>query len=236
MVLDFLVKFRWLWLAGQPGAGKTSLGIYLADRLISSGRARYVAINTPLIGFEPIAVVDRAADVTGRQHTVIILDEAWLYIGKGAQRKDINPWLAFIRKGNNYLIAPSVLPLSNDFRTFRCQRDFNGMAVGLPLWLYKWQLDTGIDKDRGWWIWWRPQQVFGLYDHEAMPSEEYYIYDFMPDDEDMSDEGNQDEHERSTGEYQDIEHAIDHSDDLGGGHSLCVELGRRSAWQNGTGG
>jgi hypothetical protein len=178
MVIDFLVQFRWLWIAGRPGGGKTSLSIYLADLLIKGNYANKIAINTPLIGYEPMLVVESPRDVVGFENCVIILDEAWLYIGQGASRKDVNPWLGFIRKGNNYLIAPSVLPLTKDFNVFRVSRRFNWMQLGAPVWQYQWNLDSPTDKDKGRWFWWNPAQVFGLYDHKAKPDECYYIYDF----------------------------------------------------------
>lgn len=177
MVIDFLVQFRWLWLSGRPGGGKTSLGIYLANLLVKLGYAQRIAINTPLLGLEPSAIVQTPAEVHTYEHCAIILDEAWLYIGKGAQRKEINEWLGYIRKGNNYLIAPSVLPLCNDFKVFQVQRQFNGLQLGLPFWRYIWKLDTGVEKDKGAWVWWNPAQVFGSYDHRAKPEQQYYIYE-----------------------------------------------------------
>lgn len=185
-MFDYVRLYRMLWLSGRFGGGKTSLAIALAQALCAKGYARFIASNIPLFFGREIRRVDikglRAVDAAGLpvvRDTVIILDEAWQHLGerKGHAADD---WLAYMRKANNFLLMPSVLPLAKVVQQLTCARFFNGMVFGIPLWLYWWRLGKtgkGVDGDKGRFWWWHPAKVFALYDHSGVPLEEYIIYD-----------------------------------------------------------
>ena len=178
MLPYFLTIFRTLWLRGRPGGGKTSLSIKLAMELVNGGYAHNVAANTPLnIGIKPEIVEDMEA-VRAVKDTVIILDEAWQELGVGVRPKAVTDWMATIRHRNQYLVMPSVQELTRQAGTFSARRLWNGYLVGIPLWLYRWDIaGKGRDKgDTGKWLWWNPKSVFGFYDHRRSPDGKYYIY------------------------------------------------------------
>lgn len=183
-MLNYCWLYRMIWICGRFGGGKTSLGVQIARWLTSKGYARYVASNIQLNVGTVVRVVSpadlRRYDCKGPvfRDMVILFDEAWQNLGKGASRKEIISWLAFMRKGNNFLIMPSVLPLVQEVNVLKVERFFNGMALGVPVWLYRWNLgDHRKGGDRGWYMFSNPSQVFGFYDTTAIPSEDFTIYD-----------------------------------------------------------
>jgi len=180
MLLHYVTIFRHLWLAGRFGGGKTSLAVSLAFQLVQGGYARRIATNTPLrIEAKSVTVVDKS-ELGHLTDCVVLLDEAWLELGHGAAPAKVKEWFAYMRKNNQYLLMPSVLPLVRQASIFRVDRQFNGLVFGAPVWLYRWSLNTGDRKsnDSGRYLWWFPQRIFGSYDHEARPGQDYYIYNW----------------------------------------------------------
>lgn len=183
-MLNYCWLYRMVWLSGRFGGGKTSLAIAIALWLTRRNYARYIASNIELAVGREVACVAAAelrrvsCDGPVYRDTVILMDEAWITLGKGSGRKSVVDWLAYMRKGNNFLIMPSVLPLVPEVGVLRVERVFNGLAFGLPVWLYRWSLgDHRKGGDRGWHLFSYPQRVFGLYDSTVIPSEDYKIYD-----------------------------------------------------------
>lgn len=183
-MLNYVWLYRMVWITGRFGGGKTALGVAIARWLCDHSYARFIASNIRLNFGKEIDVISpdalRRIEASGPvyQDTVILLDEAWQEVGKGESRKKVTAWLAFMRKGNNFLVMPSVLPLVADVSSLRVERTFNGLALGVPAWLYRWQLgDHRKGGDRGWYVFRQPSSVFGLYDTKAIPSEEFTLYE-----------------------------------------------------------
>lgn len=183
-MLKYTWLYRMIWIRGRFGGGKTALAVSIAQWLCAAGYARFIASNIKLeVGKEvhsTSAAQLRRYDCNGPifKDTVILMDESWLHLGKGTSRKQVVDWLAFMRKGNNFLIMPSVLPLISDVTTLQAERVFNGMVIGLPVWMYRWQLgDYRKGGDRG--VHWfrNPSSVFGLYSTKEIPSEDFTIYE-----------------------------------------------------------
>lgn len=188
-MLNYAWLYRMVWIGGRFGGGKTSLAIAIAIWLCQRNYARFIASNIPLqVGRE----VGRVSATELRRitcegpvyrDTVILMDEAWIQLGKGAGRKQIVEWLSYMRKGNNFLVMPSVIPLVAEVATLRVERIFNGMVFGVPGWLYKWNLgDYRKGGDRG--IYWfnNPQSVFPLYDTTGIPLDGFIIYEVWKDE------------------------------------------------------
>lgn len=192
-MLNYAWLYRMVWLSGRYGGGKTSLAVFIAQWLCRKSYARYIASNIDLAVGRLVATVSpselRRVSCEGPVYrdTVILMDEAWTVLGKGAGRKQVVDWLAYMRKGNNFLIMPSVLPLVSEVGVLRVERVFNGLVLGLPVWLYRWRL--GDDKrggDKGWFPFLHPTSVFGLYDTASIPGENYKIYDTWQEKEESS--------------------------------------------------
>lgn len=189
-MLNYTWLYRMVWISGRFGGGKTSLAVAIAQWLCAKSYARYIASNIKLLVGKEVGCVDAAElrRITCKgpvyTDTVILMDESWTIVGKGTGRKQVVDWLAYMRKGNNFLVMPSVLPLVSEVGVLRVERVFNGLGFGLPVWLYRWYLgDHRRGGDRGWYAFLHPARVFGLYDTSAIPSEEFTIYDTWQEEE-----------------------------------------------------
>lgn len=179
--MNYLTQFRVLWLAGRFGGGKTALAVHLAYELCRLNHADSICSNVPFLEFgEPTAVLQKE-ELSQLTDCVMLLDESWLMLGQGVPPKQVTAWLAYLRKNNQYMLLPSVMPLNRQLSMFVVERRFNFASFGVPLWWYQWRLTTGAvakknTDTRGQIYWWYPQRVFSLYDHYHKPSESYYYY------------------------------------------------------------
>lgn len=163
--LRTLVGLRVLWLAGRFGGGKTLLSFALSSWLYKNGYINTVYSNIPSPICEPVT------DDTRFYKSALVLDEAWVLLDAREYAKNVSRTIgAFLRKYQLYLLLPSVFPVDKRFRALWCQRVFNGMTVGVPLWVYAWRCDMGVMSDKGWFALVRPQQFFGSYDTMATPT------------------------------------------------------------------
>jgi len=189
-VLRYLTLFRTCWISGRYGGGKTALAIWLSLELVKRGYADKIVTNTELTFMQPSDTI-RADQCHEVQDCAVILDEAWLLLPQGASNKQSQEWLAYLRKNNQHILLPSVLPLARQVSNFIVERWFNGLAVGLPLWGYSYQLKAaGIGKQKAEmasFYWYRPSRVFKLYDHTARPGDKYYVYQFAGSDRGQGD-------------------------------------------------
>lgn len=146
--------------------------------MIRSGKCRYIALNVPLnVDIEP-TVTENVKDVTSLQDAVLLMDEAGMYLDWGADQKTLKKWFQFLRKRNQIVLMPSVIPPIKYASQFTAQRLFNGPSMGLPVWVYRWELSVYSIKDKGLYTWWNPASIFGLVDTNYEPNEEWFIYDF----------------------------------------------------------
>lgn len=169
---------RFCWIRGFYGAGKTTLALSIANELIQAKRCRFVALNVPLnVDIEPV-ITTNSKDVTSLHNAVLIMDEAGQYLDWGADQKTLKKWFQFLRKRNQVVLMPSVIPPIKYASQFTAQRLFNGPSMGVPVWVYRWELNVYSIKDKGLYWWWNPQSIFGLVDTDYEPNEEWFIYDF----------------------------------------------------------
>lgn len=162
LFLRYVTLYRVCVVYGRYGSGKTLLSVAIADTLrASDGYSIYS--NIPVAGQVEFM----------EQKQIRLLDEAWLLFMDN-NSKALRAWFAYLRKEDAVVLLPSVLPLAGKFFQLKVFRLFNGLALGLPFFLYRWTLpavnrrgksiiDTGI-----FWLF-NPSGVYGLYDHWAMP-------------------------------------------------------------------
>lgn len=155
---DTFCAFRVAWIRGRYGAGKTSLAVMMANRLLAEGRVEVVVGNIPMTTKSEVSVPLPSA--------AILLDEAWLYI---EGRKDVSDYGGFVRKFEHYLLLPSVFPVHARFSYFFVQRVFNGYTLGLPLWFYRWGLRQADIREYGYFAIMHPTAVFGHYPTKYVP-------------------------------------------------------------------
>lgn len=167
--------FRTCWLSGRWGGGKTALAVELALRLFMTDRVQFIVSNVPL-SVSPILEIP-PDEVPELRSSVIIMDEGWQYLESGAWKK-AKDWIAFLRKRGQYVLIPSVLPLTTYVRKLSCERTFNGLPSGIPVWWYRYEISNGENRAprTGSFVWVRPDRIFGLYDHKHEPSDKFWVY------------------------------------------------------------
>lgn len=175
--IEMLFQFRTLWLSGRWGGGKTALAVELALRILLSGRSQFIVSNVPL-SFKPLTTI-KSTEVADCKYSVIIMDEAWLFLESGSW-KQAKDFIAFLRKRDQIMLLPSVLPLTTYVRRLSIERTFNGLPSGLPLWVYTWMIDNGENsksKNRsGRFAFFRPTSVFPFYKYKEEPGDIFYVY------------------------------------------------------------
>jgi hypothetical protein len=168
--LSNLTFYRLLSIEGRYGGGKTALATILAAYLLEAGYVDTVVSNVEInFAIKPEAPL---------KNSCIVMDEAWIYLSK---RAAVFEYAAFLRKFNHYLLMPSVWPPNRLLTRFSVERIFNCFSLGLPAWLYSWQVIRGNVKDRGKFLVWHPEAVFGYYDTDAIPADDGGIYKVIQD-------------------------------------------------------
>lgn len=177
-------------ITGRYGGGKTLLAVMWTWRALRGQRASAVVANMPLAIPGLVPVGDYRADVPDYgavSDAVIIIDEAWQYLPSGAAFTRVREFLAYLRKRNLYLLAPSVMPVARQVRGLIVERALSLMPLGLPLWLYRWRLDAGAavrrDTVTGWWPVTGMRDVYGMYDTAYIPGDRWFVYAYQPSQE-----------------------------------------------------
>lgn len=172
-MVTLLQTFRVVHFAGRPGGGKTALAYRLAYELLVSHGYRYVLSNCNDVWSDaPADIRPRVNPITGEPQfldAVVILDEAGVVFESGAHARE---FLAAIRKLNIVILLPSYEDPPPRVRHLQIERKFYLNPVGVPLWWYTCKLSTKNTRERLEFGWWRPSEIFGVYDTS----------DFMYDD------------------------------------------------------
>lgn len=178
-MLEQLSLFRSCWFSGRYGGGKTLAAVWAAMQLVNRGSVTKIISNIDLyVGVEGVALGDR--EVQQSTDAAILIDEAWVVLATG-KWKEARDWFAFLRKRNQYLLLPSVLPLTGITRTYRVERRWAGSQLGIDLWWYNWIIDYGElsvkGSERGKFLIRSPSRVFDCYNHGQEPGD-WRCYDF----------------------------------------------------------
>lgn len=159
---SMLANFRVLWLAGRFGGGKTALATILAAWLCWSGYADDIVTNYPCDLANP-------APKPPLRRTAIVVDEAWEF---AKDSRAVERYAAFLRKLGNYVLLPSVFPVHHRFSFFWVERFFSGYVIGLPLWIWRWNLTRQAYRDRGYFLVINPHLIFPRFDTYAITRED----------------------------------------------------------------
>lgn len=159
-------QFRLLYIDGRYGGGKTALAFRIGYELVMTYKYRYLLSNTLSVFNDDPAKVYLREGVEA--NAVLVLDEGGEFLSK---RSEVEQWLSYNRKIDTIMLIPSFLPPSRDVRILTVQRIFNANILGIPAWFYRWEIDKGSVTDGGVFCWWRPFEIFGVYDTRGMPSD-----------------------------------------------------------------
>lgn len=158
--LQMLLLYRSCWLGGRYGGGKTALAFYLAGYLKYLGYVQHIYSNVPSVFSESLTPGDVIASAA------LVVDESWIFVDSW---RKVKKYAAFSRKLNLYLLLPSVFPPHSRLRMLSCQRVLNMYKFGFPVWVYRWDLGMGHIREKGYFSWFNPAGIFGLYDTAFIP-------------------------------------------------------------------
>ncbi|HSH04376.1 MAG TPA: hypothetical protein VLL52_17835 [Anaerolineae bacterium] len=170
--LSAVRSFRSVYYDGRYGGGKTLLATATALNLAKNfGYSIYsnIPVHHDNVVDVPTFCEDDHCPVP-RLHAVYLYDEAWGELGAGTKSKQINEYLAYLRKWDIITLLPSVLPLARDAWLVHVERIFCGDALGIPLWVYAWKTrGKSVKNSGGRFAIWRPSKYFGTYDTDITP-------------------------------------------------------------------
>lgn len=166
-------SYKFLWLRGRTGGGKTSFAFYLALSLLQDGLVERIYSNIPSVARFP-----KWGDCGLK--SAYVIDEGGLFM-KSA--KDFQVVAGALRKAGNYVIISSVIPPAREFAMLSVQRSMNlASIIGVNIWVYEYELSAGATRDKGSFVWTNPKSVFGLYDTDFYPSDDGGIEEFLGDE------------------------------------------------------
>jgi len=153
-------SYRLLWIAGKFGGGKTSLAFYMSKaymekgyRLITNGRCMW-ADNLADLDF---------VNESGHLKSIVVLDEGGLEFKASAQIEMI---AAYAAKMDCIYILPSFFPPVRRAQVVTAQPLFAFFTIGIPLIVYRWDVQLKGFKDGGYFYWWKPSEIYGIYSRQ----------------------------------------------------------------------
>lgn len=169
---EILQSYRICWLGGRFSGGKTSLAVRMfrdfgdmGYRLVSN--LACVWNDNP----ESVNLLDN-----GKLHTVVILDEGGIFLKAGVQ---VERALAYAAKMDCIFMVPSFWPPVRAAQVLTCQPVFNFKGAGLPLILYKWRVKIGAFADNGFFLWFWPSEIYGIYSRQHPGMDGSLIMDWL---------------------------------------------------------
>lgn len=153
-----LKKHRTLFLTGEMGEGKTSLGTMIAIELRKRGAINHIWSNFPMRYRDQIKppVFDGVA----------VMDETHEFLdARNFQSNNASAYTGYSRKRNLYMIMPSVYSIDKRLRGLCIQRYY---PLKNLLWIYEWwEGEEEKDSKKHRLAIWKPAEVFSCYDTHA---------------------------------------------------------------------
>lgn len=164
-----LLAYRIVWIRGRLGGGKTLLSVALADEIIKRGFARGVIANFPtVLKVHNWRELHEDGKPRGVRGSVVIFDEAGLFIDRRTFMKNDRGIGALLRKLDCFLLLPSVTPPDARLSYFSTQRVLANSLTGN--WTFKWTLAIpGAEVETGKFTLIKPQEYYGSYDTRYIP-------------------------------------------------------------------
>jgi len=63
-------------------------------------------------------------------------------------------------------LLPSFWPPTRAAQVLVVQPIFNFKRAGIPVVFYRWRVKIGSFEDKGFFIWWRPEEIYGIYSRQ----------------------------------------------------------------------
>jgi len=160
MFIAQLRNYRYLWVDGHVGGGKTSFVVALGEHMAANYGYRF-ASNIPVVFNEDHDQLNVLSD--GMAHIFMMLDEAGMFIPSGQQAK---PFMAFLAKLDIYICLASAMEPPPVMRAYRVEPIISFLKIGLPWIVYRWTLKKGHKNDTGTFIWLDANSSWGWYSRQ----------------------------------------------------------------------
>ena len=173
-ILGVLDMYRLIWISGRFGGHKTALAFKIAERYLEKGYK--LATNSRCVWADEIENIN--LDEGNQLHAVVVLDEGGLYFKSSRQIEQI---AAYAAKMDVVYIIPSFFPPTKTAQVINIQPIVSLKATGLPIIVYKWRVDIGSFKEKGWFLWIYPQEIYGIYSRQDPGDEPEIIINWLVD-------------------------------------------------------
>jgi hypothetical protein len=157
--LATVVSYRLVWISGRFGGGKTSLAYRIAQEYLEKDYR--LITNNKSVWADPVDSVQ--LDDNNHLKAVVILDEGGLWFKSS---KQIEMVASYAAKMDCIYLLPSFWPPTRAAQVLVVQPVFNFKAAGIPAIFYKWRVKIGSFEDKGWFVWWRPSEIYGIYSRQ----------------------------------------------------------------------
>ena len=176
-ILGVLDMYRLIWISGRFGGHKTALAFKIAERYLEKGYN--LATNSKCVWADDIKDVN--LNQYNQLHAVVVLDEGGLYFKSSRQIEQI---AAYAAKMDVVYIIPSFFPPTKTAQVINIQPVVSLKATGLPIIVYKWRIDIGSFKEKGWFLWVYPQEIYGIYSRQDPGDDPDLIIEWLIDQSD----------------------------------------------------
>lgn len=173
-ILGVLDMYRLIWISGRFGGHKTALSFQVAKRYLNKGYR--LVTNSKSVWADDLE--DVHLNEHNQLHAVVILDEGGLYFKSSRQVEQI---AAYAAKMDVIYIFPSFWPPTKSAQVVNIQPVVSLKATGLPIIIYKWMVNIGGFREKGWFAWWNPSEIYGIYSRQDPGNEPDLIIDWLVD-------------------------------------------------------
>jgi hypothetical protein len=168
-----LACYRLCWLRGKFSGGKTSFAYRMAYEFLKRGYR--LATNNLCVWADDLRQVELDPE-TGHLKAFVVLDEGGLAFKANAQIEEI---AAFAAKMDCVYLIPSFFAPTRAARVITCQALFSLKPTGIPLIVYRWDAKEGSFHDGGFFFWWAPSEIYGVYSRQDPGSDSSELVDFL---------------------------------------------------------
>ena len=160
MFIAQLRAYRYAWLDGHVGAGKTSFVVALGEHMAMNYGYRFCS-NIPVVFNEDQDEIHVQAD--GMAHVFMMLDEAGMFIPSGQSAKQ---FMGFLAKLDIFIVLASAMEPPPIMRAFQVEPVISFLKIGIPWIVYRWMLKKGHKNDTGTFIWLDATLPWGWYSRQ----------------------------------------------------------------------
>lgn len=153
-------SYRLLWIAGKFGGGKTSLAFYMSEPWLKRGYR--LITNGKCVWADRLDTME-FVDADGHLKAIVVLDEGGLEFKASSQVETI---AAYAAKMDVIYLLPSFWPPVRRAQVVTAQPLFSFHTIGIPLIVYRWDVQLKGFKDGGYFYWWKPQEIYGIYSRQ----------------------------------------------------------------------